>query len=102
MHGDDVGVIEGRRRLRFTLKAAPGRRIGEVVREELDRHGPVQIGIVRPIHHAHPADADTRLELIDAEALAGQIGDTGITDEGRGDRERRVAENAVQRPLRQQ
>ena len=46
--GEDVRMIERRRHLRLALKSPASCRIGEVVGEELDRHGPVELGIDSP------------------------------------------------------
>ena len=67
----DVGVIEGRERLRFARE--PGQAIGiagERVRKDLQRDVAIQLRIVRAIHLAHSACAEGGENLIRAESDA--------------------------------
>jgi hypothetical protein len=57
MHRQNVRMIQRRSHLRLALEAPPRRRIGQFVRQELDRHRPVQLGVERAIHHPHAAFA---------------------------------------------
>jgi hypothetical protein len=61
VHGEDVRMIERGRRLRFALEAPARGRVGDVAGEELDRNGPLELGVQRPIHDAHAAGAEARL-----------------------------------------
>ena len=59
-------------RLRFSLEACAGRRIGrECFGQDLDRDVPIQFRVARAIHLAHAASAERRDDLIGAEACAG-------------------------------
>ena len=56
MDGADVGVIQGRSRLCFTLKAGECLRIAcHIVWQELECDETVQAGVLGLIDHAHPA-----------------------------------------------
>ena len=61
VHGEDVRMIEPGRRLRFALEAPARGRVCDVAGEELDRNGPPELGVQRPIHDAHAAGAEARL-----------------------------------------
>jgi len=56
MDGADVGVIQGRSRLCFTLKAGERLRIAcHIVWQELECDETAQAGVLSLIDHAHPA-----------------------------------------------
>ena len=59
----DVGVVERARSLRLAQETRPGRRVQRLLgRQELQRHGPPQTRVPRPVHDPHPAAADPLLE----------------------------------------
>ncbi len=67
----DVGVVQGRQHLGFPLE--PGEAFwvgGKSVREDFQRHVPIERRIGCPIHDAHPAFTQTARDLEDAEATA--------------------------------
>ena len=70
MHREDVRVIERGRQLRFALEAPPGRRVGEVGGEKLDRDGTIQLRVRRTVDRAHPALAKLLIEAICADRCA--------------------------------
>src|SRR5439155_344869 len=53
----DVRVIQGRCQLRFALKPATCRGVSKGIRQELDRHGSIELGIQRSIYLTHTAQA---------------------------------------------
>ena len=71
----DVGMIQRRERLRLRVRSAPGVRVrGERVRQDLDRDLAAQRRVRRSVHLPHPAFADRRGDVVDAEARAGGKG----------------------------
>ena len=55
----DVRVVQTRRGPRFLVEAAQPIAVGgELRRQELERHGPIELGVVREIDLAHPAGAE--------------------------------------------
>jgi hypothetical protein len=68
--GDDVRVVEPRRRLRLVPEALPEVGVGgERGRDRLDRHVPVEQRVVGPVHLAHRTLAD----LLDDTVLADTV-----------------------------
>ena len=62
---DDVGVIQGGSRLRLLHKAAFAVGAGSDIRaQDLDGHGPIEMGIERTIHHTHPALAELGIDPV--------------------------------------
>ena len=70
MDREDVGMIERGCELRFALEAPPGRRVGQIGGEKLDRDGAIELGIRRAIDRAHPAFAKLVIEAICADRRA--------------------------------
>jgi hypothetical protein len=65
-------MVEGREDFGFALKANEAIRIaGHRSGQHLDRHRPLQIRVDRAIDLAHPANADLRGDVVDAETSAG-------------------------------
>jgi hypothetical protein len=63
--GDDVRVVQVRGGARLALEALPDRVVGvEAGRDALDRHVPVQHGIVGAKHLAHGSLAELALDLV--------------------------------------
>ena len=68
----DVWMIQGRERLRFTLKASDTFGIvGERLGQDLDRDVAIEPRIARAIHLAHPAHADLGRDLVGTETSTG-------------------------------
>jgi hypothetical protein len=68
VQGADVRVIERADLPRFPLEALTQHGIsGDVGREQLDRHSPLESGIGGSIDLAHSADANQRLDTIGTE-----------------------------------
>ena len=63
-------MIERGGHLRFPLKAAAGRGIGQLVGKKLDRYGPVELGIVRAKDYAQAPFADGSLDAIKSQVEA--------------------------------
>jgi hypothetical protein len=67
----DVGVLQGRHCLRFTLESLAGsNRIGDMRRQQLDGHVPGQSLIARLVDLAHATRTDGGNDLVGAEAGA--------------------------------
>ena len=67
----DIRVIQRRRRLRFTPKAAQCLRVfGHVVRQKFKRHHPIETSVLRLENHPHAARTDVRLQFIRPELHA--------------------------------
>ncbi len=65
MNREDVGMRQRRDRLRLAPEPRERVRIlREALRQHLDRHGPLQPRIPRPIHLPHPARAERRQDLV--------------------------------------
>ena len=64
----DVRVRELRDGSRFPLEALTVLRGGALLRQDLDRHGPVQARVPRLVHLAHSAGADCGEDLVRPEA----------------------------------
>lgn len=70
--GQDVRMRERRDRFRLALEACQRGRIGrDGLREDLDRHVPVQLLIPRPVDLPHATSAQRRKDLVGAEAGSG-------------------------------
>jgi hypothetical protein len=68
---DDVVVDQGGDDLRLLLEALAELLVhGELRRQDLDRHRPVERELPRPIHHPHAAAADLALDLPAADGPA--------------------------------
>src|SRR6185436_2648282 len=74
MHSDDVRMIQRRGHLRLALKPTARGRVRQLVGQNLDRHGPVQLGVERPVNDSHTALAELRLNSIRANLGAGRQG----------------------------
>ena len=73
--GQDVRMRERRDRFRLALEAGPRVGIGSHgLREDLDRHVPVQLLIPRAVDLSHPTRAQRGEDLVGAEAGAGDEG----------------------------
>ncbi len=72
---DDVGVAQGRGGLGLLGEAAPALGVGHLVRrQDLDSHGPVEVGVFGPVNGAHAALADPLDDPVMQERLADQSG----------------------------
>src|SRR5262249_27771182 len=68
----DVGMIEGSQDLRLPLESGqPVRIFGEDLREDLDRHRPIQRRVGPFPHHPHPAFSDLLVQTVMGEPGAG-------------------------------
>jgi len=66
--GDDVGVVERRRDPALGLEPLAERRVvGELGRDQLQRHGPLEVDVECPVDDAHPAAAGQLLDLVGGE-----------------------------------
>ena len=68
----DVGVVQRGQHLGFAFK--PGKAVGivgEGLRQDLQRHVPVELGVSSSIHLAHAAFADLGGDVVGAEGGAG-------------------------------
>jgi hypothetical protein len=54
------------------------RRHGDSVRQHFDGHHSFETDVLRPIHFAHPTDAEQRDNLVRAEPCAGDEGQTVV------------------------
>ena len=69
----DMRMVERRYGAGFALE--PTARIGicgQLVRQHFDRYGPIEPGIVRPIHLTHAAGAEGRQNLVGTQTSAGR------------------------------
>src|SRR6185369_15613879 len=70
--GDDVRMVEHPRRARFLFESAQRLGVvGEIAREDFDRHFAPQPGVDGAIHLAHPPRADLRGNAVWTELRAG-------------------------------
>ena len=69
--GHDVRMIQCRRGLRFLLKTAPRRLVGDLVGQEFDGDGTVEPGVARAEHLAHTTNTEAGLDLVGAKTSAG-------------------------------
>ena len=77
VHDDDVRVVQTRRGPGFLMKPPQPTAVGcEVRRQELERHRPIESGVVSKIDLAHAACAQPRHQPIGVHDAAGQV----ITD----------------------
>ena len=73
MDGEDVGVVQRGESRRFLAKALDMVGVvGKFSRQDLDRHGAAQLGILSAVDHAHPAVADLALDGIRADLVRGR------------------------------
>ena len=71
-HRHDVPVLDVLGDLRLALEAAAKDAVfGEVAAHQLERHQPA-VGVDRPVHATHPADAQHRLDPVAPHARADQ------------------------------
>jgi len=61
---DDVRVAEPGDRLRLVAEAGDGVRVGRDGLHDLDRPGPLELRVVRPVDHPHGALPDEVLDLV--------------------------------------
>jgi hypothetical protein len=101
---EDVRMIERRSHLRFSLKAALSRSGGKFLRQELDRHRPLEPGVRSAVHHAHAPFPQKFFDGIRTELFAGnQLCAGGMAQQVRGKLERRSVKRTRNRiALRQQ
>ena len=72
MNVGDVGMIERRQHLRFTVEPRQSLRIaGEHVRQNFYRDFTLQLEVARTIHLAHAAGSQRRDDLVRPEASVG-------------------------------
>jgi hypothetical protein len=58
-------MVEGRHRARFLLEAPEAREVvGQLRRQELDRHEPIEPRILREVHFAHAAGSQAREDAV--------------------------------------
>ena len=75
MDTSEVGVIQRGQRLRFACEARqPIGVIGKRVRQTLEGNIAIESGVARPPYLPHPAFAEGRGDLVDAESGAGGEG----------------------------
>ena len=73
----DVWVIERREDFGFALESRQAIRVASKRRRQhFDRHGSFQVGVGGFVDFPHPADADERGDLVDAESSAGSEAQT--------------------------
>ena len=73
VNGADVGMIQGGGGLGFALQQAQRRRgVGQLLRQELERHPPAELEILGLIHHAHAPAADHRHDAVVGHLLPDQ------------------------------
>ncbi len=79
--GDDVRVVQRRGGAGFAQKPLDGARLDAGVEHHLDRHSPVEPGVVRPVHLAHTALTEAVVQAIVAKRCGGHRldGDRGDT-----------------------
>ena len=79
----DVRMVQRREHFRFALKPREPIVVGgERGRQDLDRDLAFQLRVRRAIHLPHPAFADLRGDLIDAESRAGSEGQVAVDYKG--------------------
>ena len=75
MYRRDIGMIQRRQYFRFPLEAGEALWIARKdLREDLDRHIPIEPRIAGAIHLPHAADADAGDDFVRPEASAGREG----------------------------
>ena len=75
VHRDDVGVVERGNRPGLAGEAQAAVVVGgQLRRQDLERHLATERGVLRLIHHAHPAGADLPHDSVVAECLADHRG----------------------------
>ena len=74
MHRQNVRMVQRRGHLRLALEPPARRRVRQFVGQNLDRHGPVELGVERPVDGAHAALAELRLNAIGADLRPGSQG----------------------------
>ena len=67
---NDMRMVQRRCGLRFPLKTAAGRGIGQLIGKDLHGDGPVQLRVERFVNDAHAAFTDLRLDHIGADLPA--------------------------------
>ena len=60
-------MIEGRRSLRFALKAAAGRGIGKLIGEQLHRNATIKLGVERLVYDTHSTFTKLTLNFVRAD-----------------------------------
>ena len=80
VHGDDVRMIERRRQPRLALEALPKPRIGGPVgRDHLQRNGPPEVELQRPVDDTHAASPERGLDSAAGEDVTrGELGHPSI------------------------
>ena len=75
MDGTDVGMVEGRSRLRLSLEAGQGLWVGcYFVWQELQRNKSVQRYILRLVHYAHSTATELLDNAVVRDGLADELG----------------------------
>src|ERR1700730_13485587 len=70
----DVGMVESRRGLRFTLKTGKSLGVfGYFIGQEFQSHKPVQPGVFSLVHHTHPATAELLDDAVVRDGLTYQL-----------------------------
>ena len=94
----NMRVVQAGRRTRFLMKAAQPVAVGrELRREELDRHRPIQLGIVREIDLAHSARTEPRRRG----SRVHRLGHAQVADKPDGVKERAEKDHVRDEPVRQ-
>ena len=67
----NVGMVQGRQRLRFARESCePVRIVGERIREGFERDIAIQLRVASPVYQTHSALANLCGDFVDAEARA--------------------------------
>ena len=67
----NVGMVQGRQRLRFARESCePVRIVGERIREGFECDIAIQLRVASPVYQTHSALANLRGDFVDAEARA--------------------------------
>src|ERR1700693_5970293 len=74
VHRQNVRMVERGDHLRLALEKPARIGVGYVVGENLDRHGPAELSVERPVDGAHAAPAELNLNAIGTQLRAGSHG----------------------------
>ena len=74
VHDEDMRVVQAGRGSGFLMKPSQPIAVnGEIRRQELERHRPIELGVVGKIDLAHAARAQPRHQLIGVHDMAAQV-----------------------------
>ena len=69
-----LGMVERGEHVRLTLQPGEPVRVGvQLLRQDLDRHVPLQRSVVRPVHLSHAAGAQRFEDFVVRESLADHV-----------------------------